>query len=118
MRIANAVVGYATYVRRAIWPTGPVAMYPLAPSPSDLPSVGGMPSEPTAPGLEFGAFMTVAEAFRRLIATRESQRRPVTIAESMLASALASDPSFAPAQAARQRILADRAAASATVPGP
>jgi len=32
--------------------------------------------------------------------------------------ALASDPSFAPAQAARQRILADRAAAPATVPGP
>ena len=157
-RMANAVVGYATYVRRAIWPTGLAAMYPLAPSPADLPNVGGIPSEPTAPGLtllqiasaiallatitaaavalarpragrgmpwlafgwawflvmlipviglvqvgsqatadryyylpgiglEFGLVMTVGEAVRRLVAGRESLRRPCTVAAGCTAGA-------------------------------
>jgi protein O-mannosyl-transferase len=50
VRIANAIVGYATYVRRAVWPTGLAAMYPLAVSPAAVTNVGGMPLQATVPG--------------------------------------------------------------------
>jgi len=39
-------------------------------------------------GLEFGLVMTVGEALRRLVATRESRHRPVTIAASAAALAI------------------------------
>jgi protein O-mannosyl-transferase len=159
VRITNAVVGYATYVRRAVWPTGLAAMYPLAVGPADVTRVGGMPLEATAPGLtllhlasaiallglitaaavalarpragrwmpwlafgwawflvmlvpviglvqvgsqatadryyylpgiglEFGVVMTVGEAVRRLVAGRDSLRRPCTFAAAGVAGAI------------------------------
>jgi len=51
VRIANAVVGYLTYVRRAVWPTGLAAMYPLAVSPAAGARIGGMPAGVAFPGL-------------------------------------------------------------------
>jgi tetratricopeptide (TPR) repeat protein len=51
MRIANAVVGYATYVRRAVWPTGLAAMYPHAAKRANFEVVAGTPFPAAAPGL-------------------------------------------------------------------
>jgi len=50
-RAANAVVAYATYARRAACPIGLGAMYPLAISPSELTTVGGIPLEAASRGL-------------------------------------------------------------------
>ena len=58
VRSTNAVVGYATYARRAVWPTGLAAMYPLAAGPADVPNVGGVPVAAASWGLtvpEIGA---------------------------------------------------------------
>jgi len=154
-RFANAAVGYATYVRRAVWPTGLAAMYP----PAAGSKIGGMPAAATFPGLtipeivaaiallgiitavaaalarsradrgmpwlafgwawflvmlapviglvqvgsqatadryyylpgiglEFGLVMTVGEAVRRLVARRDSLRRPCTGAANGAAAAI------------------------------
>jgi len=50
-RIANAVVGYATYVLRAVWPTGLAAMYPHGAKRANFEIVAGIPLETAAPGL-------------------------------------------------------------------
>lgn len=51
LRITNALVGYATYVRRGFWPTGLAAIYPHAAHRPNLESVAGMPVGTAAPGL-------------------------------------------------------------------
>jgi len=158
VRIANAVVGYATYIRRGVWPTGLAAMYPHVAKRANVEVVAGIPLETAAPslpvaqlasaiallgivtaaavalarpragrgmpwlafgwawflvmlipviglvqvgsqatadryyylpgiGLEFGLVMTVGEAVRRLVAGRESLRRPCTVAAGCAAGA-------------------------------
>lgn len=51
IRIANAVVGYATYIRRGVWPTGLAAMYPHAARRANFEVVDGIPFETAAPSL-------------------------------------------------------------------
>lgn len=51
VRMANAAVGYAAYVRRAVCPTGLAAMYPHVAKRANFDVVAGIPVETAASGL-------------------------------------------------------------------
>jgi Flp pilus assembly protein TadD len=51
LRMANAVLAYATYVRRTVWPSGLAAFYPHTATMRALDAIPGMPPAAASAGL-------------------------------------------------------------------
>jgi hypothetical protein len=76
VRVANAVVGYATYVRRAIWPTGLAAMYPHVANRANFEVIAGIPVETAAPGLPVVQIVSAVAMLGGITAAAMALARP------------------------------------------